>query len=729
MKNLILVFFTLFSSLFFNAQDNIADARAMAIGTTVSVTGIITNGNEFGSVRYVEDATAGIAVYPGIDWSSWTEPIPGDEVTVTGILKDFNGLLEIDPITGFTIESTGNVLPDPQNITPSELTEDTEGELVTIENVVFLNAGQTFTSTTWEFTANGENGVIFLRSGNPMIGELVPGGDVTLTGIGSQFTFSVPANDGYQMLPRGPQDFISTSSVNFVSSVNQSNLTQNSFDLSWSTDNASSSFVKWGFNQDDLSNIIEDLSAVTDHTISISGLNPADIIYATACSVLGTDTIESTVGAYATISNSSGTMNVYFNNPVDVSVSTGVDAQWTSEVHDTIIKYINMAEMSVDMAVYSNNNLNIIAALNNAHNNGVQVRVITEGTNNNTSLSSLDPEITVWERLDGMGSGMHNKFFIIDPLSEQNSFLIQGSMNMTNSDMFDNFNNITITQDQSLAKSYLLEFNEMWGSEGPVPNGANAKFGPDKLDNTPHNFIIGGRQVEMYFSPSDGTTSAVKSSILSADNSFEFNLFVFTNNELRDAVLEVNDLFFVQPRGIIDNVSGPGSDFDVLLAEGVDVLSHEQIAGLLHHKLAIVDNGDPSSDPQVITGSHNWSASAETVNDENTLIIHDATIANMYHQEFEERWNELTVGIEEFERLGLSLYPNPAKDVIYLEGVKEDMPYELYSLEGKLLQKGMLYANQRGEINLSSLHPSLILLRVLPPSHPYIHQVFLKSPY
>ena len=88
--------------------------------------------------------------------------------------------------------------------------------------------------------------------------------------------------------------------------------------------------------------------------------------------------------------------------------------------------------------------------------------------------------------------------------------------------------------------------------------------------------------MEMYFSPTDGTTNAIKNSILSTDDTFEFNLFVFTNNELRDAVLEVNDLFFVQPRGIIDNVSTTGSDYDVLLAEGVDVLSHEGIDGLLH---------------------------------------------------------------------------------------------------------------------------------------------------
>ncbi|NND77240.1 MAG: hypothetical protein HKN39_03580 [Flavobacteriales bacterium] len=728
MKKFILLSMCSLIALTFKGQADIAEARSLAIGTTVTVTGIVTNGNEFGSIRYVEDGTAGIAAYPGADWSSWTEPIPGDEVTITGVLKDYNGLLEIDPITAVSIDSQGNDLPTPQIITPAQINENVEAELVTIENAVFVNAGQSFTSTTWEFNSNGESGVIYLRSGNPIIGELVPGGPVTLTAISSQFTFNVPANDGYQLLPRTMADIISDSPVNFVSPVSQTNLTTSGFELNWLTDASSNSIIKWGFSPDALDNVIDDNTQTTDHTLSISGLDAGTIIYATVCSVLGTDTIESNIGAYATVSNSSGTMDVFFNNTVDVSVSTGVDAVWTSNIHDTIIKYLDMAEISIDMAVYSNNNLNIVGALNDAHNSGIQVRVITEGSNNNISLSSLDPGITIVERTDGMGSGMHNKFFIVDPNSVDNSFVIQGSMNMTNTDMFQDYNNIIITQDQSLAKAYQLEFNEMWGSDGPVPNLSNSRFGPDKANNTPHNFIIGGRPVEMYFSPSDGTTAAIKKSVLSSDASFEFNLFVFTNNELRDAVLEVNDLFFVTPRGIIDNTSTTGSDYDALLAAGVDVQSHEGVPGLLHHKLAIVDQANPGSDPQVITGSHNWSSSAESVNDENTLIIHDATIANMYFQEFEARWAEL-VGLDELSAIGLTLYPNPASNMLYIDGVKENMSYDIISLSGQTIHSGGLIANERGEIDITSLPAALYLLKVSLPDHQTFLQGFVKSQY
>jgi hypothetical protein len=40
----------------------------------------------------------------------------------------------------------------------------------------------------------------------------------------------------------------------------------------------------------------------------------------------------------------------------------------------------------------------------------------------------------------------------------------------------------------------------------------------------------------------------------------------------------------------------------------------------------------------VVTGSHNWSSSAETANDENTLILHSKRIANLYLQEFKQRY-------------------------------------------------------------------------------------------
>jgi glucuronoarabinoxylan endo-1,4-beta-xylanase len=74
--------------------------------------------------------------------------------------------------------------------------------------------------------------------------------------------------------------------------------------------------------------------------------------------------------------------------------------------------------------------------------------------------------------------------------------------------------------------------------------------------------------------------------------------------------------------------------------------------------------------PVTVTGSHNWSNSAENSNNENTLIIHDHPVANQFLQEFSARYyqyggaDSIRVGV--VEEVGLPTahqldqnYPNP----------------------------------------------------------------------
>jgi phosphatidylserine/phosphatidylglycerophosphate/cardiolipin synthase-like enzyme len=50
---------------------------------------------------------------------------------------------------------------------------------------------------------------------------------------------------------------------------------------------------------------------------------------------------------------------------------------------------------------------------------------------------------------------------------------------------------------------------------------------------------------------------------------------------------------------------------------------------LMHHKVVIMDGWI------VVTGSFNWSESAEERNDENIVVIYDEAVAGMYEQEFQ----------------------------------------------------------------------------------------------
>jgi len=90
----------------------------------------------------------------------------------------------------------------------------------------------------------------------------------------------------------------------------------------------------------------------------------------------------------------------------------------------------------------------------------------------------------------------------------------------------------------------------------------------------------------------------------------------------------------------------------------------------------LIDPLTPSSDPQVFTGSYNWTSAGNATNDENSVIIHDATITNEYYQSFCHNFTDvggaacppIVTGIETMdnELQEVMLYPNPFADGVTL---------------------------------------------------------------
>ena len=173
-------------------SQDIATARNQGIGATVTITGIVTNGDELGPIRYIEDGTGGLGLY---DPATLGSVVRGDEITVTGVLIDYNGLLEMTPASLISTNSTGNIVT-PQLVTPLQVGENTESQLIQIDNLIFNSGGSLFTAGTHDFVSNGETGKIYIRAGSPLENSLIPMGPATLIGISSQYTFNVPANDG-----------------------------------------------------------------------------------------------------------------------------------------------------------------------------------------------------------------------------------------------------------------------------------------------------------------------------------------------------------------------------------------------------------------------------------------------------------------------------------------------------------------------------------------------------
>jgi phosphatidylserine/phosphatidylglycerophosphate/cardiolipin synthase-like enzyme len=309
---------------------------------------------------------------------------------------------------------------------------------------------------------------------------------------------------------------------------------------------------------------------------------------------------------------------------------------------------------------------------------------------------------------------MHNKFFVGDADYPETAFVLTGSTNMTTANLNTDKNNVIVFQDQSIARGYRLEFNEMWGSDTMVPDEANSKFGPAKTVNTPLKYIVGGSPVEVYFSPTDGTTSAIRETIETMDYDMAFALLSFTRDDLADAIIDGSS-FFVSPQGAIEQISGTGAEFDNLTSAGIDVQSHQGIAGSLHHKYAVIDYSEPLSDPTVVTGSHNWSSTAENINDENTVVVHDARVSNLYYQEF--RGLLISMGVissieDENGDFVMTAFPNPTSDVLHVEVSNEYVgtAFTLSDINGRLVE--VLNVNStRTSIDVSGLERGVYVLR------------------
>ena len=715
------------------AGGTISAARIAGVGAAVTITGIVTNGTEMGSsVRYIQDSQAGIAIYPGVDWAAWpTSPLRGDLVTVSGVITEFNGLLEIGPtLTAVTVNSSNNTLPTNQLVTPNMIAEDYEGELVAVDNVVFDLAGSIISAnSTYNYLANGQSGVIYIRAGSVLVGTNLPASAITLVGIVSQFDATAPFDAGYQILPRDENDFILPPGVAIIGTVTQTNITTSSFDLNWTTNNTGDSEVNYGLTPS-LGQTVYINESVTSHVVNIPGLQPGTIYYAsvTSSNVDGSST--SSVRPYATKSLSSGEIRTYFTRQVDINYATIENAQSLgSATNDTIAAYILRAQQAVDIAIYNfTDDATIANAINNRYNAGVQVRIIGDGSTAQLGFPLLNPNIPKIERINTSGTGiMHNKFIVVDPDSAANSWVFTGSTNWTDNNMSNDFNNIIIFQDQSIARGYRIEFEEMWGGSGAQPGNPNGVFGSSKTNNTPLQYVMGPDdiKVESYFSPTDNANGAIIKTMQTTDTNLDYAILAFTRADIADAIIAEDDLFLVLVRGMMEQTSDPSSEFAYLEAAGQDIRSHEAIPYDLHHKYCIVDHSTLDSDPTVLTGSHNWSSAAQTTNDENTVVVHDARIANLYLQEFMATWS--LVGVEDETNNDMSVYPNPASYNLWVSVPVQSGKsiLNIYSAQGQLVHTEYLNAGMN-QVSLPSLAVGTYVCKVSIDTNLWTKTIIIK---
>jgi phosphatidylserine/phosphatidylglycerophosphate/cardiolipin synthase-like enzyme len=134
----------------------------------------------------------------------------------------------------------------------------------------------------------------------------------------------------------------------------------------------------------------------------------------------------------------------------------------------------------------------------------------------------------------------------------------------------------------------------------------------------------------------------VVQTINGAQKAIRVQMYEFTSTDIRTALANAK-LQNVDVQAIVDKSQEHAPLIVCLAASGVTVLVDDKVPGLMHNKVMIVDEAT------VVTGSFNYTSSAEHKNAENLLLIHDPGLVAAYTQYWNVRAGQsrpLSVALE-----------------------------------------------------------------------------------
>jgi phosphatidylserine/phosphatidylglycerophosphate/cardiolipin synthase-like enzyme len=308
-------------------------------------------------------------------------------------------------------------------------------------------------------------------------------------------------------------------------------------------------------------------------------------------------------------------IEVFFTRPEEPNLRGGELAL------AALVQSLDGARLSIDVACYHINLEEIGAALLRAQERGVNVRLVTDDEQAGEAVLQKLAQAGLDVKDDGHPALMHHKFIVIDGFE-----VWTGSMNLTTGSLFHDDNNLLHLRSAELAADFSREFEEMF---------RDGRFGALSEPDTPYPRIdFGDATVEVLFSPEDGVARRLVQLIGEADGSIDVLAFAFTSDALAEAMLESQERG-VRVRGVIerDQADAAGAEYFHLLGAGAEVrLDHS--TGNLHHKVILLDEAT------VVTGSYNFTRSAEQANDEALLILHSPSLAAAYLEEFDRLYAE-----------------------------------------------------------------------------------------
>ena len=148
-------------------------------------------------------------------------------------------------------------------------------------------------------------------------------------------------------------------------------------------------------------------------------------------------------------------------------------------------------------------------------------------------------------------------------------------------------------------------------------------------------------KIRVRFSPRGGAERLIIEEISKAQKQILVAVFSFTNMRIARALVEAKNrgvkVYVITDEGQGESKYGR-KVLEFLASHGVKVkIKRGSGGGLMHHKYAVIDG------KIVLTGSYNWTYSAEKRNDENLVAIEGSrNLAKTYFENFKALWQKAT---------------------------------------------------------------------------------------
>jgi len=162
--------------------------------------------------------------------------------------------------------------------------------------------------------------------------------------------------------------------------------------------------------------------------------------------------------------------------------------------------------------------------------------------------------------------------------------------------------------------------------------------------------LCAAQNIKVYFSPNGGCQQAVISEIRKATQTIDIAMYYLSSRDIAQALARASENN-VRVRIVLDQGQEieSASKSGYLIRHGFQVRYHLGF-GLMHNKFAIFDG------KSLITGSFNWTLTAEERNEENLLIITDEGTIEKYKERFNYLWN--TSRLDSRNARGIEVFPS-----------------------------------------------------------------------